>query len=71
MEQILLLQPKMIIFQKLDVEMWLNDTYIVSNADVVELVDTLGLGPNGVKPVRVRVSPSVHNIRNSNARKNK
>jgi hypothetical protein len=27
---------------------------------VVELVDTLGLGPSGVKPMRVRVSPDVY-----------
>ncbi len=29
------------------------------NADVAELVDALDLGSSGLKPVRVRVSPSV------------
>lgn len=38
-------------------------------ADVVELADTLGLGPSVLKDVRVRVSPSAFAHRRSETRR--
>ena len=54
------LQPISLSCSTLSIEVYFEPVFIIglTSAEVVELVDSLGSGPSGRKPVGVRVPPS-------------